>query len=275
MLFTGDQHLHDWHTLRLFISGRDKKTSSPTSRSSSGFESSHLPSPECPTHPPTLTSTSDSKTCQPFILPSPRLPKSSLSLLSPDKGQVPSKTIPRSKSCLELQRVPAAGQVRRSFSLTIIHNKQERRLIRPKDWNLAPSVKGKESPQGTADPQTSCPVTSATSHRAECSTFSRDGAETTARPRLQPPPTVPTTTANLPLLTASLPATSQERSLTETACVCYTDHMSAEGTRSLSLSANFEARKLKKARKKVNAVTVGSLVEETPRCTVLEPLCDD
>lgn len=245
------------------------------SRSSSGFESSHLPSPECPAHPPTLTSTSDSKTCLPVILPSLRPPKSSLSLLSPDKGQVPSKTIPRSKSCLEQQRVPAAGQVRRSFSLTTIHNKQKRQLIRPKDWNLAPSVKAKESPQGGADPQKACPVSSATSRHAECGTFSRDTTETTARPRLQPPPAVPTATSNLPLLTASLPAPSQEPSLTQTACLGHTNHVSAEGTRSLSLSANFEARKLKKARKKINAITVGSLVEEKLSCTVLEPLCDD
>lgn len=244
------------------------------SRSSSGFESSHLPSREHPT----LTSTSDSKTCLPVSLASLSPPKSSLSLLSPDKGQVPSNTIPRSKSCLELQSVPAPGRVRRSFSLTILHNKQKRQLILPKDGNLAPSVKAKATPQGSADPQKAFSVTSpssqpsATSHRAECSTFSGDTAETTARPCLPPPPT----TANVhPLLTASSPAPSQEPSLTQTACLCYTSHMSAEGTRSLSLSANLEARKLKKARRKVNAATVGSLLEEQSSCTVLEPLCDD
>lgn len=282
MFFTGDQPLHDRHTLRLFFSGRDKKTSSPMSRSSSGFDSSHLPSPEYPTHPPTLTSTSDNKTRLSFILPSLRQPKSSLSLLSPDKGQVPSKTIPRSKSCLELQGVPAAGQVRRSFSLTVVHNKQKRRLIRPEDWTLAPSVKVEERPPGRVDPQKACPVTSpspqasGTSHHAERSTFSRDAAETTAtRSNLPPPPAVPAATSNLPLLTASLPAPSQEPSLPQTACLCLTSHMSAEGTRRLSLSANLEARKLKKARKKINAVKVGSLVEEKSSCAVMEPLCDN
>lgn len=277
MLVTTDRHLHDRHTLHLFISGRDKKTSSSMSRSSSGFESSHLPSPEYPTHPQTLTSTSSSKTCLPSILPSLRPPKNSLSLLSPAKGHGPSGAIARSQSCMELRSNPASGLVRRSFSLTLLHKKQKRQCVDPKNRNLTPSVKTKESTQDTVNPPKDCQVVSPssqasiTSHNVECSTCIRDTvnvfppeqAETKQSTHLQLPPTVPIERSNHPLLTASFPTPRREPLLTQTACLYHTNHMLSADTSSPSLSANFEAHQLKmKRNKKTNSVNIGSLVEE-------------
>ncbi|XP_030299781.1 SAM and SH3 domain-containing protein 1 isoform X3 [Sparus aurata] len=142
--------------------GRDKKTSSSMSRSSSGFESSHLPSPDLPAHPLTLTSTSSSKTppaCLPCISPSLRPPKSSLTLPSPAKGRDPGGAIVRSQSCTELRRNRGAVLLRRSFSLTVLHKEQKRRLIHPQNWNLTPHMKTEESTQDTVilrNPARSC-----------------------------------------------------------------------------------------------------------------------
>lgn len=278
---TTDQHLHDLHTLHLFISGRDKKTSSSISRSSSGFESSHLPSPEYPALP--LTSTSSSKTslqskpgCLPCILPSLRPSKNSLSLLSPAKGHLPSGAIARSQSCMELRRNPAPGLLRRSFSLSALHKEQKGKLINPKKWNLTPSVSSEESTQHTVNPQKHREVMSppsqspSTSYNAVCITLNKDTspkqAETTQSTHLQLPPTVPAGRSNHPLITPSLPNPHREPLLTETACTHdYTNHMSSELNRSHSISANSEARRLKMKRNKktsINPVNLGSLIEE-------------
>ncbi|XP_041809885.1 SAM and SH3 domain-containing protein 1-like isoform X2 [Chelmon rostratus] len=266
--------------------GRDKKTSSPMSRSSSGFESSHLPSPEYPDLPKTLTSTSTSQTslrskpaCLPSVLPSLRPPQSSLTLLSPAKGHAPCGAIARGQSCMELRRNPGPGLLRRSFSLTILHKEQKRRPIKPENWNLTPSIKTTARTQNTVNPQNHCevvslsPQSSATSYNAACSTLNSDTvnvsiqAETTqSTHHLQLPPTVPAERSNYPLITPSSPNPRREPLSTETACLynC-TNHMLSEDTTSRSLSANSEARRLKMKRKKktpTNSVNLGSLVEE-------------
>uniref|UniRef100_UPI0037E6FC7A SAM and SH3 domain-containing protein 1 n=1 Tax=Semicossyphus pulcher TaxID=241346 RepID=UPI0037E6FC7A len=246
--------------------GKDKKTSSSMSRSSSGFESSHLPSPEFPALPQTLTSTCSRKTplqskpaCRPCISPPLRPPKSSLSLLSPPKGHLPSAAIGRSQSCMELRGTSSLGLLRRSFSLT----------LHPKYWNLTPSIK--ESTQPTANPQTQCEGMSlTTSFDAECSTSTTDAvnvfapkqADTTQSTHLQLPPTVPTGGFNHPLTTPSSPNPHTEPLKTQTACMHgYTNHISREDRRSFSISASSAARRLKVQRNKTS-VKLGSLIEE-------------
>ncbi len=248
------------------------------SRSSSGFESSHLPSPESPALPPTPSSCSKTSlqhkpACPSCMSPSLRTPKNSLTLLSPRKGQVPSGAIARSQSCTELRRKPEPELLRRSFSLTILHKEQKRRLINPKKWSLTPGVKTEESTQQTENPQTHCEVafsaSSASPCDAACSSSSTDTVKvfspkqtgTTQSPHVQPPSTVPTERCNQPLIT---PSSSNPHP--ETACLnSYTNHMSTENKSTRSISANTEARRLKIQRKKkqtVNSENLDSLREE-------------
>ncbi|XP_051252378.1 LOW QUALITY PROTEIN: SAM and SH3 domain-containing protein 1 [Dicentrarchus labrax] len=266
--------------------GRDKKTSSCLSRSSSGFESSYLPSPEYPALPQTLTSTSSSKTSLqskqanlPCVLPLLRSPKNSLTLPSPAKGHVPSGAIARSQSCMELRRDPALGLLRRSCSLTVLHKDQKRQLTDPKNWNLTPSVKTVRA-QHAVNPQKHCEVVSppsqppTASYKAVCSTLNTDTVNvfapkqtaTTQSTHLQPPPTVTAEISNHPLVTPSLPRPHQEPLPTETACLYnYTDHMLSADKTSRSVSANSEARRLKMQRNKKkskSSANLGSLIEE-------------
>lgn len=249
------------------------------SRSSSGFESSHLPSPEYPALPQTLTSTTSSKTsllnkpgCLPCILPSLRLPKNILSLLSTSKGRPPSGAIARSQSCMELRRNAAAGLLRQSVSLTVLHKEPKRKSIDPKNWNLTPSVKTEESTQHTENPQKHCEVMSPSSRsltascNAVCSADTApEQAETTQSAHLQLPPTDPAERSNHPLITPFLPNPHREPLLTETACTHnHTNQMSSEN-KSPSVSASSEARRLKMKRIKktsINSVNLGSLIEE-------------
>ncbi|XP_018559225.1 SAM and SH3 domain-containing protein 1 [Lates calcarifer] len=163
--------------------GRNKKTSSSMSRSSSGFESSHLSSPEYPAHPPSLPSSSPTKTILhskprslPCTLPSPRPPKSSLSLLSSAKGHLRSGAIVKSQSCMELRRNPAPGQLRRCRSLSDFYKQQRKKLINLKDWNLTPRPRNEEGTKQTVNLQKHFKVTfpssqsSTTAHDAMCST---------------------------------------------------------------------------------------------------------
>ncbi|XP_049917998.1 SAM and SH3 domain-containing protein 1 isoform X2 [Epinephelus moara] len=233
--------------------GRDKKTSSSISRSSSGFESSHLPSPEFPARPQTLTSTSSRKTSLqskpgrlPCILPPLRPPKPSFSLL---RGYLPSGAIARSQSCMELRRSRAPDLLRRSFSLTVLHKVQQRRLR-----NLTSSAKT-GSRQHAVNPPKHCEVMSAssqsstTSCKAVCSTFSKDTAkvcvpkqaERTQITHLQ----LPAERSNHPLTPLSSPNPHPEPVLTETTC---TNHISSEEKVSRSFSATYEARRLKMRR---------------------------
>ncbi|XP_044230205.1 SAM and SH3 domain-containing protein 1 isoform X2 [Thunnus albacares] len=253
--------------------GRDKKTSSSMSRSSSGFESSHLPSPEYPALPLTLTSTSPSKTLHPSkpgflpcILPSVRTPKSSVSLLSPGKG------ITRSRSCTELRRNPTPGLLRRCFSLTGLHKEQSRKHLVPKDWKLTARGKNEESTQHKVNLKkhsdvmfTSCQSSTA-SFDAVCSTLNKDTtnasgpkqAETTQSAHLQLPATVPAERTDHPVTTLPVP-------YRETACRDnYTGNTSSEDKSGRFISASLEARRLKTQRNKkksINSVNLGSLVE--------------
>uniref|UniRef100_A0A3B4WI39 Sterile alpha motif domain-containing protein 5 n=1 Tax=Seriola lalandi dorsalis TaxID=1841481 RepID=A0A3B4WI39_SERLL len=267
--------------------GRDKKTSSSMSRSSSGFESSHLSSPEHPALPRILTSTGPRKTllhsepgCQPCILPSIRRPKTSLSLLSSAKGRLPSGAIARSHSCMELRRNPGPGPLRRCLSLSGLHKDQKKKLIDPKDWNLTPRTKTEESTEQTINPQKQFKVmfpssqSSTTASCAVCSTstvgtgsmFAPKRGERTQSTNLKLPPTVPAERSNHPVGTTSLPNSHREPSLTETACMHnYTNHISSEDKRSYSISASSEARRLKMKRHKktsMNSVNLDSLMEE-------------
>lgn len=260
------------HCTCLF-SGRDKKTSSSMSRSSSGFESSHLPSPEYPALPLTLTSTSPSKTLHPSkpgflpcILPSVRTLKSSVSLLSPGKG------IARSRSCTELRRNPTPGLLRRCFSLTGLHKEQSRKHLVPKDWKLTARGKNEESTQHKVNLKkhsdvmfTSCQSSTA-SFDAVCSTLNKDTtnasgpkqAETTQSAHLQLPATVPAERTDHPVTTLPVP-------YRETACRDnYTGNTSSEDKSGRFISASLEARRLKTQRNKkksINSVNLGSLVE--------------
>lgn len=257
-----NRQLHDLRTLRLFISGRDKKTSSSMSRSSSGYESSRLPSPECPVVLKTLISTRklQSKPAHPpCISPSPRPPKNSLTLLSLAKSLVPVRAIARSQSCPELRRNPAPGLLRRSFSVTARH---ERRFINPKNWKPTPAAKT-ESAQHAANPQKHCEDMSLfntdTGHA-----FAPKQAETTQSTHLQLPPTAPAERSNHPLITPSTANPRREPALTQTACLYgHTDSVLSEDSRTRSISATFEARRLKMKRKTpMSSGNLSSLIEE-------------
>ncbi|TNN78261.1 SAM and SH3 domain-containing protein 1 [Liparis tanakae] len=138
--------------------GRDKKTSSSTSRSSSGFESSPLPSLEYPPPPRTLTPTSASQTSlcskpgHPLCSSSPlRPPEIGLRLRSPAGGaRLPDGATARSLSCEELRRNPAPDLLRRSVS--------ERTLIEPDDWDLTTGVGTEEESSGSRSTVTKSPV---------------------------------------------------------------------------------------------------------------------
>lgn len=255
------------------------------SRSSSGFESSHLLSPEYPALPLTLISTSPSKTLLPSkpgflpcILPLLRTPKSSLSLLSPGKGDLPSGGIARSQSCAELRRNPATRQLRRCFSLTGFHKEQNRKPLEPKEWNLTARGKNEESVQHTVKLEKHFEVmftssqSSTASFDAVCSTLNIDTsnasgpkqAETTQSTQLKLPATVPGERSNHPVTALSVPNSYREPFTTETACRHkYTGNSSSEDKSGRLISANLEARRLKMQRNKksINSVNLGSLVD--------------
>lgn len=176
--------LYDLRTLHLFISGRGKKTRSTISRSSSGFESSHLPSPEYPVLPLPLASIQSSKSsshskprCFPHV--HPNLPKRGLSSI---KGRIQSRSFARSHSCMELRRNAAQTPLRRCFSLTILHKDQKRRLLlRPKDLNLY--IKSTKNPLTVVRP--SSHALCRTSYTAACTSTATQQAHP------EPPPTAP------------------------------------------------------------------------------------
>ncbi|KAK2826568.1 hypothetical protein Q5P01_020782 [Channa striata] len=160
--------------------GRDKLTPS-MSRSSSGFESSHLHSPEYTALPLTLTSISPSKTLlqsKPQCRP-PTLRPSSLSL-RPANSRLTRGAICKSHSCTELRWNPAPGPLRRHLSLPVLHKEQERKLINPEDWNLNPTTKIEGSSQHTTHPPKKCKImcppsqSSTTSCDDVCSTANKD-----------------------------------------------------------------------------------------------------
>ncbi|XP_040925243.1 SAM and SH3 domain-containing protein 1-like [Betta splendens] len=239
--------------------GRDKKTSS-LSRSSSGFESSSLSSPESTAFPSTLTSTIPTKvlhqskpTCQPFNLESLR--SKNTFRLSPTKSGLLRGAICRSQSFTELKRNPAAAaQLRRCFSLTCLRKHQRKQ----------PSSCSKmgQRPQHTASQKLSKATvppfhSSATSNEAlsmytgNVCAAQRGGRTLSTHLSLQP--------------TGPAEKFDREPLLTERPFVhkC-TDHLSSEYRISGPLSASSEAKRLKMKRKKmfVKSVQLGSLTEE-------------
>ncbi|XP_068437232.1 SAM and SH3 domain-containing protein 1-like isoform X2 [Clinocottus analis] len=263
--------------------GRDKKTSSSMSRSSSGFESSHLPSPERPAPPLTPTSTSASKTAlqsKPGYLLcslSPLRPlESSLSLLSPAEGHLPRGATARSLSCVELRRNPAPDPLRRSVSLPVLHRAQERKPIDPKDWNLTGSVETVMF-LSSRSLTSACNAAPAAFSADAANVFPPKRAETT---HFQLPPAIPAESANRPLTPLSFPNPAPVQ--TETARMLnWANHISSGDKRSRSVSAASEARRLKMKRNKttsINSVNLTSLKEESLQVRSsgreIEPLSD-
>ncbi|KAG7229109.1 hypothetical protein INR49_013051 [Caranx melampygus] len=259
--------------------GRDKKTSS-MSRSSSGFESSHLPSPENPALPLTLTSNSPCKTflhsepgCQPCIPPpSIRRPKNSLSILSSVKCHLRSGAIARSHSCMELRKNTGPRPLRRCLSLSCLHKGQKKKLINPKDWNLALRTKTEESTQKTVTAEKQSKVTfpssqsSTKANHAVCSTLNMDTGRVFGPKTQSTDLRLPAESSHHPIDTPPLPNSHREPSLTEAALIHnYTNHITSEDKRSYSVSATSEARRLKMKKPKkttINPLNLGSLMEE-------------
>lgn len=231
---TTDLHLSD----QSFISGRDTTTSSSISRSSSALEPSHLASPEDPTHPQSLNSTSLSKIYVPCVTSSRR----------PNKSISTSVGFVRSRSCTEL-RDPASGQLRRSFSMTFFHRKQKKQLVKPKTWKRNLSVKPEESTLDSVGPVKESGLISppcSTLNRA--TTHTQEPAETTQNTHLQPAPAVLVQRSQHLLPVPSLPSPQ-----TTPSCLYNdNDNTPSPGTSSPSLSATIEAQRLKRQRKRDN-----------------------
>ncbi|KAM4543104.1 SAM and SH3 domain-containing protein 1 isoform 2-T2 [Odontesthes bonariensis] len=238
--------------------GRDKKTASAMSRSSSGFESNHLLSPE----DPVLTSTSSPQSkprCLPSIPQSPRPSGVCVRLLSPAKGRIQSGLVvrsQRSQSCVELRRNPAPHLPRRCFSLMVLRIQRAGKPLIPKDWAMA-TAKTEQGTHREINPKkehmlilpTSRSLTM--SYGAECSA---SDTEKDLLPAPEPAETSQSTHLRLQpaaecVRTPCPPDSCQELLQTETANRHnYADHASAEGQRSRSVSATAEARRLKMKR---------------------------
>lgn len=231
------------------------------SRSSSGFESGHLLSPE---HSP-QTTTSSSKPDLPCSSTSERPPKKSTHLpRSPEESRVPVGAISRSQSCTELRDKAASQPVRRSLSLTVLCKDQKRQNTDLKNQHPTSSLQTEGSTQdsGNVHQLTSpSPQPSTTQHDTVSNASYRDTVkvipseekEPTQDPQLQPPADVSKERSDPPPLTASALNPHEESFPTESVSVCHTNRV---------LSANLEARRLKKKRDKTNCVNIGSPVGE-------------
>ncbi|KAM3595183.1 uncharacterized protein V6R79_019581 [Siganus canaliculatus] len=222
--------------------GRDRRTSVAMSRPSSGFESSHLPSPENPGLPQILLSTSSRKPADRPSTSTPLRPlKKSSTPPSPGRGR---GSVARSKSCVDLRGNKAPQRRRHSFSSSLLH---------PNSCTLTPSIRAEETTKHTTNPQKHCEVKSpTTSHHSDSSRADPGPKQPATTQRAKPqqphtasaeradqPPPVPPSPAETAAAMAPAPATSQRR----------------------SVSANLEARRLKMKRNK-NTVILTSLTEE-------------
>lgn len=239
------------------------------SRSSSGF----LPSPEYPALPLTLISTRPAKIllqskpqCQPVTLLSLR-PKNTSSLLSTEKGCLPSGGIFRSQSCRELRRNPAAGRLRRCSSLTDLHKERKRKLLKAssKTEGTSQHVVHRQNSKITF-PSFQSSATSYDAVYRTPNTHTGDvsapkHAETTQSAHLNLPPTVAAEKSSHAIYTSPLPHLDHK-----SPCMCHcTDHVSAVFKRAGSLSASSEANRLKMKRLKktlMKTENLGSLMEE-------------
>lgn len=229
------------------------------SRSSSGFESGHLLSPE---HGP-QTTTSSSKPDLPCSSTSQSPPKRSTPPpRSPEESRVPA--ISRSQSCTELRDKAASQPVRRSLSLTVLCKDQKRQNIDLKNQNPTSSLQTEESTQDSGNVHqvaSSSPQPSTTQHDTVSNASYKDTVkvtpseekEPTQDTQLQPPADVSKERSDPPPLTASTLNPHEEPFPTQTGSVCHTNRV---------LSANLEARRLKKKRDKRNCVNIGSPVGE-------------
>ncbi|XP_034531401.1 SAM and SH3 domain-containing protein 1 isoform X2 [Notolabrus celidotus] len=250
--------------------GRDKKTSSSMSRSSSGFESSHLLTQKSPALPHPLTSTCSSKTslqskpsCLPFISSQLRPPEKSVNPLSPPKGQPHSRAVGRSQSCLDLRRISAPELLRRSLSLT----------THPRHWTVTLCT-SKITQLTINPPKQSEVMSSSTSFNAESTFFNTDAAEvfapkqaeSTQSTHLQLPPTDPEGRLDHVLTAASTTNPLTEILTTQTVSMNnFTNHISSEDKRSFSISASSAARRLKTQRNKktsLRSVNLAVQIEE-------------
>lgn len=228
------------------------------SRSSSGFESGHLASPEHPALPLTLASIhlkTSPNSILPCILQSLTPPQSSQ---NPAQAHLPSGAIARSLSFPELRGNSAPGTTTgRSFSL-----QKDQTLLDPKDWNLPASSKSEDSRHHKVNPPEHFEVMLPfpASFDDECSSLNVDTsteqakqAETTQSTHL------PTGRSNHPVTPLSFPRLP---STTGAAC---TELVSSENKRVKPVSASAEARRLQTKRNQktsVNSVNSGSLVDE-------------
>lgn len=232
------------------------------SRSTSGFESGHLLSPE---HSP-QTTTSSSKLDLPCSSTSERPPKKSTHLpTSPEVSLVPVGAISfRSQSCTELRDKAASQPVRRTLSLTVLCKDQKRQNIDLKNQNPTSSLQTEGSTQDSGSVHrvtTPSPPPSTTQHHTVSDASYKDTVkvipseekEPTPDTQLQPPADVSKERADPPPLTASTLNPHEEPFPTETVSVCHTNRV---------LSANLEARRLKKTRDKTNCANIGSPVGE-------------
>lgn len=232
------------------------------SRSSSGFESGHL---LCPEQSPQTTTTSTSKSDLPCSSTAGRPPKESTRPPgSPEEGRVPVGAVSRSRSCTELGDKAASQPVRRSLSLTVLCKDQKRRNTDLKNQNPTSSLQteGSTPDSGNVHQVTSpSPQPSTTkhdtvsnaSHKDTVKVIPSEGKEPTQDTQLQPPAEVSKESSDPPPLTASTLNPHKEPFPTETVSVCHTNRV---------LSANLEARRLKKRRDKTNCVNTGSPVGE-------------
>lgn len=245
-LITTDPHLSD-HS---FISGKDTKTSSSFSRSSSAFESGQLTSPEDPTRPQTLNSACLSQIYVPCVTPSRRPSKTISTFVGPENLPVCGEVFGRSQSYTEL-RDPASGQLRRSFSMTFFHKKQKKQFVKPKNWKGNLSVKTGESTLDSVDPEKVSELIS-----PSCSTLNgatahaQEPAETTQNTHLQPAPAVQIQRSRHLLPVPPLPSPRT----TPSSLYNYKmfDNIPSPGTSSPSRSATAEAQRLKRQRKRDN-----------------------
>lgn len=226
-------------------------------RSSSGFESGHLLSPEQSPQ----TTTSSSKPDLPCSSTSERPPKESTHLpRSPEEGRVPVGAISRSQSCTELRDKAASQPARRSLSLTVLCKDQKRQNIDLKNQNPTSLLQSEGSTQdsGNVHQVTSpSPQPSTTQHNTVSNASYKDTVkvipsgekEPTQDTQLQPPADVSTERSDPPPLAASTLNPHKEPFPTETVSVRHTNRV---------LSANLEARRLKKRRDKTNCVNIGS-----------------
>lgn len=241
------------------------------SRSSSGFESSHLSSPEYPALPLPLKSARSAEVslpskpqCQPITLLSQR-PKNTSRLPSTEIRGLPSEGICRSRSCMELGRNPVAGRLRRCSSLTDLHKERKKKPI-----DSSSKTKGASRHTvhlGSSKIMFPSFQPSATSHdavhrnTATGNVIAPKHAETARSTHSCLPPTVAAEKSSHAIHTSPWPNSNHE--LPRMYC---TGHISALCRRGGSLSASSEANRLKMKRIRKTSIKIkvnlGSLKEE-------------